>query len=199
MEAYTARIRELTSVSRLRMLSSSNSVKLLLVVLGLVCLACDGVARRQGEPDNFMVSMDDPEMLQAMDSARASIASFIGHLGTPPATQSYTAIKVRLVEDDKVEHIWVSKPSFDGTLFRGALDNVPLDLKRVRVGDTVSAPRDSISDWMIIDRDTVFGAYTVHVLRRRMSPSDRSAFDGEQGVYFGDRPRSIAQSPDGGL
>jgi len=130
-------------------------------------------------------------MNRAIGEARSSLDGFIDRLAHPSPAQSYAGVKVPLTEGAITEHVWMSHLSFDGSRFRGVLGNDPVDLHHVKLGDTLVAVRDSISDWMLVDRDTVFGAYTVYVLRARMPSAERVAFDREQGLYFGAAPRAL--------
>lgn len=138
-------------------------------------------------------STEDSAMNRAMVMAQRSVNAFVQRVAHPSATQSYAGIKVRVAEGDVVEHIWASELSFDGTRLRGTLGNTPIDLRRVKMGDTVVVRPDSVSDWMIVDRDTVFGAFTVYVERDRMPSADRAAFDHDMKIYFGPRPRPLSE------
>ena len=177
----------------------TRRVRLGFAALLLVSVAIPGAApgqrnpvvRRPGEAPVVNFAPDDSAMTGAMAMARRSVNAFVQRVTHPTATQSYAGIKVRVAEGDVVEHIWASELSFDGTRLRGTLGNTPLNLRRLKMGDTVVVRPDSVSDWMIVDRDTVFGAFTVYVVRDRMPPVDRAAFDRDMKIYFGSRPRTL--------
>jgi uncharacterized protein YegJ (DUF2314 family) len=172
-----------------------RSRALLVVLCCLVACQRSDVVRRAGEPDVVKMSGDDPEMNAAIASAQKSVRPFIDRLQHPSATQSYAAIKMRLIEGPVVEHVWLDHLAFDGTRFHGMLGNAPTDVRRVKLGDSLTVARDSISDWMLVDRDTVYGSYTTYVLRDHLSPSERRSFNRDQGMYFGVQPRSLSKSP----
>jgi uncharacterized protein YegJ (DUF2314 family) len=130
-------------------------------------------------------------MQAAIAEARRTVPDFATRVLTPAPGQTYAAVKVALREGEAVEHVWISDLAFDGESFRGRLGNTPVDLRRWSIGDTVRVSRDSVSDWMLVDADTVYGGYSVHVLRARMSPTEREAFDREQGLVFPPTPRPI--------
>ncbi|MDL2303665.1 DUF2314 domain-containing protein, partial [Dysgonomonas sp. OttesenSCG-928-D17] len=71
--------------------------------------------------------------------------------------------------------------------FTGILDNEPLD-KNIgyKYGDTVIVDPQQVSDWLYIDAQTglTHGGYTFKVIRNRMSPEERAAFDAESGLKF---------------
>ena len=169
----------------------------LLLATSCVLIGCQrgDVVRRAGEPDVVKVSADDPEMSAAIAEARKAVPPFIDRVQHPSPTQTYVAVKMRLTEGDAVEHVWLDHLSFDGTRLRGLLGNAPTDVRHVKLGDTLTVAPDSISDWMLVDRDTVYGAYTTYVLRDHLSAAERQSFNHDQGVFFGPKPRSLSESP----
>lgn len=130
-------------------------------------------------------------MQEAIATARENTEPFVVRLVHPGPTQSYAAVKTRLTEGGAVEHVWLSRVTLDGSVFRGVLDNTPVDVHRYHVGETITVSRDSITDWMVIDRDTVYGAFTVYALRARMTASECEHFDKQQGVHFGAAARLL--------
>jgi uncharacterized protein YegJ (DUF2314 family) len=51
----------------------------------------------------------------------------------------------------------------------------------VKVGDTVQISNDNISDWMYVDGIKLRGGYTIRLLRKRMTETERKQFDAENG------------------
>lgn len=151
----------------------------LAVVLALVwgCGRENAVVRREGEPDVLAVDSTDPGMLAAIDSARSSAAQLIERVNRPPTSQSSLAVKIRVAEGTIVEHLWITEVRYDGSLLAGIVSNDPVDLVRVRPGDTLRVRPAEISDWMAIDRGRLVGGYSIRLLRARMSPADRARFD----------------------
>ena len=76
--------------------------------------------------------------------------------------------------------------TFDGSLVSGVLLNEPNWLKTVKAGDSVQMPLGSISDWMYAIEGEVYGAFTVNLLRSRMTPREREEHDNAWGLNFGD-------------
>lgn len=76
--------------------------------------------------------------------------------------------------------------AFDGRELRGELLNAPGSLRSVSEGDRLAVPLERLSDWMYEMDAVVYGAFTVHELRSRMSASERRAHDEAAGVEFGD-------------
>ena len=81
------------------------------------------------------------------------------------------------MDGEQVEHIWLSNPSFDGTRFSGRVDNEPVDVKNVKMGQTVTAAKDEVSDWFYVENGKLIGGYTIRVLYSRMSSAEKKDFD----------------------
>jgi hypothetical protein len=56
------------------------------------------------------IRSDDPEMLAAIQEARASIKTFLDALMSPMPKQSALVVKIAFVKRAKVEHIWLAAP-----------------------------------------------------------------------------------------
>jgi uncharacterized protein YegJ (DUF2314 family) len=98
-------------------------------------------------------------------------------------------VKFAFHEAGQVEHMWVSDVDFDGERVRGVLMNEPNQLQNVHEGDAVDVPLERVEDWMIASRDSVLGAFTVHVLRAAMTASARQEHDAAWDLPFGDAER----------
>jgi uncharacterized protein YegJ (DUF2314 family) len=85
-----------------------------------------------------------------------------------------------------VEHMWVNELTFDGRTIRGKLLNTPNWLKSFQAGDDVEVPLENLSDWMYVIGDTVYGAFTVQMMRLNMNPAERRRHDEAWGLDFGD-------------
>ena len=130
------------------------------------------------------VQAQDAEMNRAMTKARETIGDFLKRLDHPPASQTYLSLKVRLEEDDVVEHIWLNTVSHSNGWFAGIVGNDPVDLKKIKLGDRVSVHLDHVSDWMAVDGGHLIGGYTLRVLRDRMTPDERKALDQKLNLVF---------------
>jgi uncharacterized protein YegJ (DUF2314 family) len=158
------------------------------LIASLTMPACDSrkhsdtIVRREGQPDYVKVPDNDPEMDKAVQTARDSVDTFIAALKAPTPGQSGFSVKKPFEEGGKFEHIWLSNASFDGTQFSGHVDNVPVDMKNVKLGEPATAAKSEISDWFYIENGKLVGGYTIRVLYHRMSPDERKVFD-TNGVF----------------
>lgn len=142
---------------------------------------------------------DDPEMLKACATARQTFRIFWRELNweyhriipalelacvkfpfkDPPSRKSNS-------DAPEVEQMWVSDCTFDGQTIKGTLLNSPNWLTSVKEGDEIQKPIKELSDWMYATDEKVYGAFTVHLLRKGMSKSERKSHDGAWGMDFGD-------------
>lgn len=147
----------------------------------------------------FMFDNDDPEMQRASESARASFRYFWRevaweHRRIVPALDlacvkapfSDGADRPRQANTPKVEEMWCGEVDFDGTNVSGVLLNSPNWLKSIKEGDAIRIPLNLISDWMYAIAGEVYGAFTVNLMRSRMSPKERREHDQAWGLQFGD-------------
>lgn len=99
--------------------------------------------------------------------------------------------------DDPREHMWVQDFEFDGRRITGTLLNQPGQLESVKQGDQVSFPFEQLTDWIYAISGRAYGAYTVNLMRMRMSPAERRAHDKAWGLDFGDPARVEVIPADG--
>jgi uncharacterized protein YegJ (DUF2314 family) len=136
-----------------------------------------GVIRRAGEPDCVHVADDNKAMERAVQTAHETVDTFIAVLRSPKDNQSRFAVKKPFVEGDSVEHIWLRAVSFDGSRFRGQVDNEPVDIKGVGLGQEVSVSPNEISDWMYIEDGLLVGGYTIRAICGNMAPAEKRQFE----------------------
>lgn len=149
--------------------------KVFVLAVMLLCIAC--ARRSTDEPPAFPVGEDDTAMNSAMEKSRESVDTFIGALQSPKAGQSGFAIKKRFSDGKHTEHIWLLPVTYDGKRFQGVVNNIPVDITGVAIGQSVFVEPNQISDWMYLENGKLMGGYTIRVLRERMAPAERIEFD----------------------
>jgi len=150
-----------------------------------------------------MFDNSDPEMQRAYEQARATFRYFWREVAWDrrrivPAL-GLAAIKAPFSDEKpenhaggtpQVEHMWLSEVDYDGEFVSGVLVNSPNWVKSVKEGDSARFRIDEISDWMYAISGSVHGAYTVNLMRSRMTPRERRDHDAAWGMNFGD-PHTI--------
>lgn len=150
---------------------------LLFAMLGILDLAAGCGSSRPDNPPIVSVDENDAAMNGAIQRARQEVGTFIQALQNPRPNQSTFAVKKEFTEGDTSEHMWIVSPTYDGSAFRGRLDNEPGELKNVKLGDAVTISPKEISDWMYVEDDKLVGGYTIRVLRDRLSADEKREHD----------------------
>lgn len=145
------------------------------IVLALLALAGAAVAAAQEQPRVIMVPEKDPEMAAAIAQGRATLARFWQALDKPQPDEEGFALKVGLPADGGgSEHIWANRiERKDGKIF-GTINNVPKNLKNIRLGQRIEIPEPLVSDWMYHRSGKIVGGYTIRALLKRL-PRDEAA------------------------
>ena len=136
---------------------------------------------RPGKPDYVRSSQNDPEMDKAVATAPATVQQFIDALKSPKPNQRGFSIKKGFKQGEMTEHMWMTDVTFDGTNFHGKLNNDPVDVTNIKIGDAVTLSPKEISDWMFVEDGKLVGGYTLRVLYSRESPEGKKQIDRETG------------------
>lgn len=149
----------------------------------------------------------DPEMQEATRQARSSFKYLWRELSWEyrriiPALDIAcvkTVFADRPVEecgpDDPVEQMWLNAIEFDGRTISGQLLNQPHWLKSVKQGERFGFRFDRLTDWMYAMSSKMYGAYTVNLMRSRMTLAERQEHDRAWGFEFGE-PGKILLTPE---
>jgi uncharacterized protein YegJ (DUF2314 family) len=133
----------------------------------------NNVVSRPGQPDYFRTPESDPEMDKAIANAPTTVQKFIDALKSPQPNQKSFAIKKGFKQGAMTEYMWLTDVTYDGTNFRGVLNNDPVDVKNVKIGDALNVSPQEISDWMYVENGKLVGGYTLRVLFNRESPAGK--------------------------
>ena len=132
-----------------------------------------------GSPGYAHVADDDKAMDRAVIHARRSLGFFLAALHAKKPDDRSFEIKKAFVDGSRVEHLWIGHLTFDGENFHGRINNQPLDIHNVRLGQTVTVAPREVTDWMFVKGGKLIGGCTTRVLYARLSPQDKARFDKE--------------------
>ena len=135
----------------------------------------------------FKVEKDDPEMVAAIKKARKTFRTFLreadADLGRaiPVLEDAMVKIYVPTTANPEIgEHIWARylghQPEQEGRYLALVL-NKPRKVKGLAAGDHLDFSTRSLSDWLYVTDGRAHGAFTVQVLRSRMTPAKRKKHD----------------------
>ena len=134
--------------------------------------------------DVYQVNSDDKEMRIAMQKARESFEDFKSEV-----LQDYSRIipvldviliKAYFYDDNSKsngEHLWLRNITFEGELITGEIASSPDHIKSVKNGERVSISLEQLSDWLYVYGGKAYGAFTVRLLRKRMTTQERCEHD----------------------
>jgi uncharacterized protein YegJ (DUF2314 family) len=153
-----------------------------------ILTACENNSNKPPEPDPVVsVNSDDTAMNNAISRARAKFAMFKSTLASDTIASVFS-VKVKYPTTRSEEHIWVTDVTVDNFGMKGVIDNDPANIPSIKLGDTVKISEDDISDWMYIKNDSIYGGYTIRVLRIYMTESEKAAFDSSMRHPFAQLP-----------
>jgi uncharacterized protein YegJ (DUF2314 family) len=125
------------------------------------------------------VNDSDKAMDQAVTTARESLGFFLAALQAKKPDTGEFEVKKCFIVGDKVEHIWIRDVNWDGKAFHGRVDNKPLEVGNVHLGERVSVTPEDLTDWMFVKEGKLMGGFTMRVLYSRLSPEEKAEFEKE--------------------
>jgi uncharacterized protein YegJ (DUF2314 family) len=132
-----------------------------------------------GPPGYLEVKDKDKAMDAAVDHAHQTLGFFCAALkAKKPDTRGYE-IKTAFTDGEQVEHIWVNKVTWDGHAFHGQVNNKPLAVGNVHLGQKVTLQPKQVSDWMFVKEGKLIGGFTTRVLYARLSAEDKAQFESQ--------------------
>jgi len=129
-----------------------------------------------GPPEYEDVKENDKAMDRAVAKARESLGFFIAALQAKKSDSRDFEVKKCCIDGDKVEHIWMRDVRWDGKVFRGRVDNQPLDVTNMRLGQQITVAPEDLTDWMFVKNGKLMGGFTTRVLYGRLSPEEKARF-----------------------
>jgi uncharacterized protein YegJ (DUF2314 family) len=105
-------------------------------------------------------------------------------------------IKTNAIEKDipGYEHMWFNQVQYDGICLSGELMNEPRWVEFISIGERINFKLEDITDWMYVIQGRVYGAFSVNVIREKMSPPELEQHDCAWGLNFGD-PKNVIIAP----
>ncbi|MCZ4243856.1 DUF2314 domain-containing protein [Pedobacter punctiformis] len=161
------------------------------------------VEERKDEPEMVYIPNEDERMNWAIEKANLTLWYFEESLKNPQPHQVYFSVKVKIVDQDNSEHIWLTDPHFDdeGNLF-GTVGNEPVNVTTVKFEQKIGIDRNLISDWMTIENGRLIGGYTIRAIREGIPEQERQAFDKSINLYIDegvDHFKANLDSPEGAI
>lgn len=139
--------------------------------LAVMCLlsAC---GRLSDNDKVFKAVQGDPDMVEAIRQARATLDTFLAAAADrPPGTQDFK-VKVALQEGEQTEHFWVTSFFVTPDGFEGTLAGDPAVLKSLKAGQRIRFTKDDVADWGYRKDGHQVGSYTMCAAFKTMPKAD---------------------------
>lgn len=159
-------------------------------ILSLFTMSCnDSIKKkleRKGEPDVLYVESANDEMNFAITKAKETFPEFEKAFQSDnPNFENFTIKQKFETSDGGGEHIWIGDLKFKDGQYFGIVQNEPIDVKEIKLGDSVKVSLTNMSDWMYNDKKIVKGAYTIKVLRKYMTEEEKNEMDADgEGLIY---------------
>jgi uncharacterized protein YegJ (DUF2314 family) len=114
---------------------------------------------------NYSDPGDDPRMKAAEAEAMKRWPEFAAAFKRRQPNQGF-AVKAKFTEGKTTEWMWVEVDSMTADAITGRVDNDPVDVHNVKLGDTVTRKRSEIDDWIYKDSAGMHGGFTSKVLQQ---------------------------------
>ena len=142
------------------------------------------VNEREGKTKTMEVPNSDSAMNFAIKKAQETLSEFKKALESKNPNFSNFALKQRFDDfDGNGEHIWIGEIELRNGKYFGFVENDPVNVTQIKLGDSVQVDFDKISDWMYYNKNIVVGAFTVRVMRANMSEEELKEMDSEGIIY----------------
>jgi uncharacterized protein YegJ (DUF2314 family) len=135
-------------------------------------------------PEVARIAVDDPPTAAAIVQARRTVGEFQRAFRARAADEREFRVKFLAAEGKVVEQFWIDVESADADSFTGIVINHPGSIVGVKYGSRITVPAREISDWMYVERGVLRGGYSVRLMRDRLQPEERPAFERELGFQI---------------
>lgn len=149
--------------------------RLTILLAALSLAACGGSGIHNERENTVKVAAEDPAMKAAYDQAKRTFSTYLARAAAPaPGTDKYM-VKVRIQDKYGVEHMWVKDVRRSSGGFVGVIDNEPITIHSVKLGDSYPFTPENVSDWMYMKDGKIHGGYTIRALLPKLPPAKAKA------------------------
>jgi uncharacterized protein YegJ (DUF2314 family) len=118
----------------------------------------------------IQISAEDPRMVAAVATARERWPEFVLAFENRQPGDAYL-VKGKFGEGENVEHMWISVTALEAEKIYGRLENEPVNVADLHVGDRVQIELADLSDWMVANEAGPMGGFTLAVMTRASDES----------------------------
>lgn len=122
----------------------------------------------------------DPAYLDCVAKARETLDEFRSMLAQYDS--DVCSIKTELHDGHSSGLVWLFNTTVHGEGFTAELFEIPPTIPLLKVGQVFEIASADVIDWMINDKGTLYGGFSLRYHRESLAPDERSAFDEYIGV-----------------
>ena len=115
-------------------------------------------------------------MNAAITEAHVTLDSFLEKARNPPAGTSNYALKVKIEDQNGIEHFWATPFSATSGGFTGIISNTPQVVRSVKEGQSYAFTREEVSDWMYMKDGKIHGGYTIRAMLPLLSKDEAAQY-----------------------
>ena len=159
------------------------SVSMMLIIFGPHVAIAETLIDKAKKDSGVDMSDEEPAMQKAMQQARSGLDDFLQKAGAPPRDTAQYSVKVRVLEGENKEYLWISNLKGQGELWSGRIENLPV-IRSVKKGQSYSFAKSEIVDWTYVDKTKkkVVGNFTTCALLTKEPPSVAESLRKEYGL-----------------
>jgi uncharacterized protein YegJ (DUF2314 family) len=122
----------------------------------------------------IQVADDDPRMRAAVAEARRRWPEFVRAFESRDGNDNF-AVKAAITDGEHTEYMWLIVTAIENDIAYGRIDNDPLNVQGVKLGDIRRVAGSEIWDWLYMEGGEMVGGFSVAVVREIQSSGDESA------------------------
>ncbi|WP_187359893.1 DUF2314 domain-containing protein [Chitinolyticbacter meiyuanensis] len=128
------------------------------------------------------VTTEDDDFQETIVAARSTLDYFRALIAERADDDAFPLVRVLLSEPQFQAYMWLLVISDEASGFTGEIFELPNDFEHHVVGQQLSIPDATIQDWMINDKGTLYGGYSLRYSRSKLNANEIAAFDEHVGV-----------------
>ena len=134
------------------------------------------------EPQMPATPEDDPENVQTVADAQATLPQFRALLRLPGEANSLVCVRTRLTVGEVSAVAWLMVIQQNRAGFAASVIEVPPGMTGIEIGARVEVASADVLDWMYNLAGILYGGYSLRHQRAQLPPDEQGWFDERIGV-----------------
>ncbi len=153
-----------------------NSLKPIIAILVILLIWYFLIFKKQSKNKNLTewdienirnINSNDNALAESKISTQKALSNFITEFENNDRNKEFYA-KIKLTENDLIEHMWLIVLTLNGENSKGIVDNEPLKFKNIKYLDTLKFNIKEAEDLMIYENDSlIMGGFLMSILNNK--------------------------------